>query len=128
VAKGFHQQSGIDFAEIYSPVVKPITIRTILAIAVSSGWAIPQVDVSNAFLHGLLQETVYMAQSPGFQHPTYSTAVCKLHKAIYGLKQASRAWFSRLSARLLELKFHSSKSDSSLFIYIGHYYLCVDIR
>jgi hypothetical protein len=75
------------------------------------------VDVSNAFLHGLPQETVYMAQPPGFQHPTYPTAVCKLHKAIYGLKQAPRAWFSRLSARLLELKFHSSKYDSSLFIY-----------
>jgi len=76
-----------------------------------------QVDVSNAFLHGLLQETVYMAQPPGFQHPSYPTAVCKLHKALYGLKQAPRAWFSRLSARLLELKFQSSKVDSSLFTY-----------
>jgi hypothetical protein len=84
--KGFHQQPGIDFAETYSPVVKPITIRTILAIAVSAGWAIHQVNVNNAFLHGLLQEMVYMAQPPGFQHPIYPTVVCKLHKAIYGLK------------------------------------------
>jgi hypothetical protein len=61
VAKGFHQQPGIDFAETYSPVVKPITIRTVLALAVSAGWAIHQVDVRNAFLHGLLQETIYMA-------------------------------------------------------------------
>jgi hypothetical protein len=75
------------------------------------------VDVSNAFLHGLLQKTVYMAQPLGFQHPTYPTTVCKLHKAIYCLNQAPHAWFSRLSARLLELKFHSSKSNSSLFIY-----------
>jgi len=117
VAKGFHQQPGIDFAETYSPVVKPITIRTVLALAVSTGWAIHQVDVSNAFLHGLLQETVYMAQPPGFQHPSHPTAVCKLHKALYGLKQAPRAWFSRLSARLLKLKFQSSKADSSLFTY-----------
>jgi len=117
VAKGFHQQPGIDFAETYSPVVKPITIRTVLSIAVSAGWEIRQVDVSNAFLHGLLQETVYMAQPPGFQHPQYPAAVCKLRKAIYGLKQAPRAWFSRLSARLIDLKFTSSKSDSSLFIY-----------
>jgi hypothetical protein len=117
VAKGFHQQPGIDFAETYSPVVKPITIRTVLSIAVSASWEIRQVDVSNAFLHGLLQETVHMAQPPGFQHPQYPAAVCKLRKAINGLKQAPRAWFSRLSARLIDLKFTSSKSDSSLFIY-----------
>jgi hypothetical protein len=78
------------------------------------------VDVSNAFLHGHLQETVYMAQPPGFQHPQYPAAVCKLRKALYGLKQAPRAWFSRLSTRLLDLKFTSSKSDSSLFIYKAH--------
>jgi len=117
VAKGFHQQPGIDFIETYSHVVKPITIRTVLALAVSAGWVINQVDVSNAFLHGLLQETVNMAQPPGFQHPSYPTTVCKLHKALYGLKQAPRAWFSRLSAKLLELKFQSSKTDSSLFTY-----------
>jgi hypothetical protein len=58
-----------------------------------------------------------MAQPPGFQHPSYPMAVCKLHKALYGLKQAPRAWFSHLSARLLELKFQSSKADSSLFTY-----------
>jgi hypothetical protein len=91
VAKGFHQQPGIDFAETYSLVVKPITIRTVLSIAVSAGWDIRQVDVSNAFLHGHLQETVYMAQPPRFQHPQYPAAVCKLRKALYGLKQAPRA-------------------------------------
>ena len=66
VAKGFHQQLGIDFEETYSLVVKPITIRIVLAIVVSTGWAIHQVDVSNAFLHGHLQEDVYMSQPPGF--------------------------------------------------------------
>lgn len=75
------------------------------------------MDVRNGFLHGCLQDTVYMAQPLGFHHPNHPTAVCKLHKAINGLKQAPGAWFSRLSTRLLELKFHSSKSDSSLFIY-----------
>jgi hypothetical protein len=61
VAKWFHQQLEIDFVETYSPVVKPITIRTVLSIAVSAGWEIHQVDISNAFLHSRLQETVYMA-------------------------------------------------------------------
>jgi len=83
----------------------------------SAGWPIHQVDVSNAFLHGSLQETVYMEQPPGFQHPSHPTAVCKLQKALYGLKQAPRGWFSRLSARLTKLNFNKSKADSSLFIY-----------
>jgi len=86
VAKGFHLQPGIDFVETYSLVVKPIAIHTMLSIAVSASWDIQQVDVSNAFLHGHLQETVYMAQPPGFQHPQYPAAVCKLRKALYGLK------------------------------------------
>jgi hypothetical protein len=58
-----------------------------------------------------------MEQPPGFQHPSHPTAVCKLYKALYDLKQAPRAWFSRLSARLIALNFKSSKADSSLFIY-----------
>jgi len=58
VAKGFHQQPRIDFSEAYSPVIKPITIRTVLSVAVSAGWSVHQVDVSNAFLHGSLQEPV----------------------------------------------------------------------
>jgi hypothetical protein len=117
VAKGFHQQPGIDYDETYSPVIKPITIRTVLSLAVTAGWHIHQIDVSNAFLHGVLQEDVYMSQPPGFTHPTFPNAVCKLRKALYGLKQAPRAWFSLLSTRLIELGFHCSKSDSSLFIF-----------
>jgi hypothetical protein len=117
VAKGFHQQSGLDYAETYSPVIKPVTIRTVLSLAMSYGWPIKQIDVSNAFLHGFLNETVYMAQPPGFEHPQHPKHVCLLKKAIYGLKQAPRAWFSRLSNRLLELGFVASKADSSLFLF-----------
>jgi hypothetical protein len=119
VAKGFHQQEGVDFWETYSSVIKPITIRTVLSLAVSSGWVIKQIDVSNAFLHGLLSEIVYMAQPPGFVHPQFPNSVCLLKKALYGLKQAPRAWFSRLSTRLLELGFIASKADTSLFVYIS---------
>uniref|UniRef100_A0A2N9HQK3 Reverse transcriptase Ty1/copia-type domain-containing protein n=1 Tax=Fagus sylvatica TaxID=28930 RepID=A0A2N9HQK3_FAGSY len=117
VAKGFHQQPDIDYAETYSPVIKPTTVRTILSIAISAGWSIRQIDIQNAFLHGHLFEDVFMAQPPGYQHPSYPTHVCKLQKAIYGLKQAPRAWFSRLSSRLLQLGFHGSLSDTSLFFY-----------
>uniref|UniRef100_A0A2N9ISY4 Reverse transcriptase Ty1/copia-type domain-containing protein n=1 Tax=Fagus sylvatica TaxID=28930 RepID=A0A2N9ISY4_FAGSY len=117
VAKGFHQQPDIDYSETFSPVIKPITIRTVLSLAVASHWDIRQLDITNAFLHGVLSEDVYMTQPPGFVHHSFPNHICRLHKAIYGLKQAPRAWFSRLSQRLLALGFHGSKSDTSLFIH-----------
>jgi histone deacetylase 1/2 len=73
--------------------------------------------VQNAFLHGLLEEEVYMRQPPGFEDKNKPHYVCKLDKALYGLKQAPRAWYSRLSQRLLELGFAPSKGDTSLFYF-----------
>jgi len=117
VAKGFDQLSGVDYYEIFSPVIKPSTIRLILALAVQFDWKIQQLDVSNAFLHGVLDEEVYMEQPQGFVDPNYADHVCKLNKSIYGLKQAPRAWFTRLSQALLNLGFCGSQVDHSLFIY-----------
>jgi hypothetical protein len=92
-------------------------VRTIISIAISNGWTIRQIDINNAFLHGVLSEEVYMTQPFGFTHPQFSLHLCKLQKALYGLKQAPRAWFSRLSTRLIAFDLHGSKSDTSLFIY-----------
>ena len=80
----------------------------VLALAVSFNWDIRQLDMSNAFLHGILDEEVYMAEPKGFEDPTNPQFVCKLHKSIYGLKQAPRAWFNHLSTTLLSLRFVSS--------------------
>ena len=99
------------------PWSKFATIRTVLSIAVSRGWCLRQLDVQNVFLHGVLEEEVYMRQPPGFENEVAPHLVCKLDKAIYGLKQAPRAWYSKLSSKLIELGFQASKSDTSLFIY-----------
>jgi len=116
VAKGFHQQLGIDYGETYSPVIKPTTVRLILSLAISSGWPIHQIDIQNTFLHGNLSKDVYMAQPPGFACPQFPNHTCKLQKALYGLKQAPRAWYSRLCNTLIQLGFTISRLDSSLFI------------
>ena len=91
VAKGFHQWAGIDYHETFSPVVKPATIRTVLSIAVSHGWRVQQLDINNAFLHSKIFEEVYMTQPPRFFDSSQPSAVCRLRKALYNLKQAPRA-------------------------------------
>ena len=85
-------------------MIKPVTIRVILTLAITHKWPLQQLDVNNAFLNGLLEEEVYMTQPPGFESSDKSL-VCKLNKAIYGLKQAPKAWFERLKVTLLKFGF-----------------------
>jgi hypothetical protein len=117
VAKGFKERAGIDYDDTFSPAVKHTTIHVLLTLAVSRRWSIRQLDVQNAFLHGVLDEKVYMYQPPGYVDSRYPRHICKLQKSLYGLKQAPRAWFSRLSSRLLALGFIASAADVSLFVF-----------
>jgi hypothetical protein len=91
VAKGYAQTYGIDYEETYSPIVKMTTIRTIIVMAAAKGWSLHQMDVKNAFLHGDLQEEVYMEQPLGYVDQTCPSLVYRLKKTLYGLKQAPRA-------------------------------------
>ncbi|KAJ9560958.1 hypothetical protein OSB04_006118 [Centaurea solstitialis] len=117
VVKGYLQQYGKDYFDTFSPVSKPVTIRTVLSIALYNRWPLRQLDVNNVFLHGTLHEEVYMIQPPGFVHPQFPTHICKLKKSLYGLKQAPRMWYIELTTFLLSLGFGKSRADPSLFIY-----------
>jgi len=86
VDKGYAQTHGIDYEETFAPVVKMATVRAVIAMAASRGWVLHQMDVKNAFLHGELQEEVYLDQPPGYEDMNHPYYVCKLRKALYGLK------------------------------------------
>ncbi|KAE8722590.1 hypothetical protein F3Y22_tig00013960pilonHSYRG00315 [Hibiscus syriacus] len=115
VAKGYNQQEGIDFVNTFSPVVKMVTIRTILALVSTFNWTLLQMDVFNAFLQGDLSEEVYMQLPEGFYSQGEMIA-CRLQKSLYGLKQASRQWNMKLTEALVSAGYVQSKYDYSLFI------------
>ncbi|CAI7881032.1 unnamed protein product [Closterium sp. NIES-53] len=114
VAKGFMQKEKQDFNEIFAPTAKPPTLRVLLANAAVSGKSIIQMDISTAFLNGILEEDVYMTQPPVYEDGT--GRVCKLKKSIYSLKLALRCWYQKLAAVLEEMGFRTSSCDESLFL------------
>nr|KAJ0227737.1 hypothetical protein LSAT_V11C100025710 [Lactuca sativa] len=102
VAQGFTQIESIDYGETFAPVARIEAIRLFLAYASYMNFIVYQMDVKTPFLHGVLEEEVFLNQPPGFvdkDHPDY---VYRLDKAVYGLKQAPRAWYETLTSYLLE--------------------------
>lgn len=92
------------------------TVRVLLSIVVDNGWNLSQMDVKNAFLHGDLEEEVFMKLPHGHPSSGNPNLACKLHKSIYGLKQSPRAWHAKLSCALETLGFVRSSADSSLYV------------
>ncbi|XP_021831951.1 uncharacterized protein LOC110771896 [Prunus avium] len=116
VVEGFSEEQGLDYNETFSPVVRHTTVRLVLAHATKNHWELHQLDVKNAFLHGDLQEEVYMKQPQGFEDAIHPSHICKLLKSLYGLKQAPRAWNAKFTSYLPTLGFILSHSDPSLFV------------
>lgn len=93
------------------------TVRTLLEVAAEKNWEVHQMDVHNAFLHGDLEEEVFMRLPPGFQSDN-PNKVCRLRKSLYGLKQAPKCWFEKLTKALKGFSFVQSYEDYSLLSYV----------
>lgn len=147
VAKGYSQTAGVYYTEVFTPVARWDTIRSLLAVAAQRGWFVYQLDVKSAFLYGELQEEVYVDQHEDFIRAGEDDKVYRLRKALYGLKQAPRAWFSRIENYFKKEGFEKSNFDHTLFtkkseskilvvslyvddlIFIGNdEFLCVDFK
>ena len=116
VAKGYSQIPGIDFNDVFSPVVKHSSIRTLLSIVAMHDYELEQMDVKTAFLHGELEEDIYMEQPEGFVVPGKENLVCRLKKSLYGLKQSPRQWYKRFDSFMLSQKFRRSNYDSCVYL------------
>lgn len=116
VAKGFTQTAGIDYAETFAPVARLDSLRLLLSLAATFDWEVHQIDIKSAYLNGNLDEEIYMEQPKGFEVPGQEEKVCRLRKAIYGLKQAGRQWHEHLHESLCSFGYRKLLSgDVSIF-------------
>jgi transposase InsO family protein len=115
-AKGYSQKEGIDYTETFAPVAKFASIRALLALAAHYDLEVHQMDVKTAFLNGDLEEDIYMVQPEGFVKTGQENMVCKLNKSLYGLKQASRAWYQKMDEALLKLHFSRLQADPCIYL------------
>jgi hypothetical protein len=105
VARGFMQREGIDFNDTFAPVARMESVRLLFALAAQEGWRVHHMDVKSTFLNGDLKEEVYVHQPLGFAIPDKEDKVLRLRKTLYGLRQASRAWNTKLDSTLKGMGF-----------------------
>ena len=115
VAKGYAQKEGIDYNEVFSPVVKHSSIRILLALVAQFDMELVQMDVKTAFLHGDLEEEIYITQPDGFKVARKENWVCKLNKSLYGLKQSPRQWYKRFDQFMIGQNYTRSNFDHCVY-------------
>ncbi|KAG9450795.1 hypothetical protein H6P81_010760 [Aristolochia fimbriata] len=116
VAKGYAQKEGIDYNEVFSPIVKHSSIRILLALVAQLNLELAQLDVKTAFLHGDLREEINMTQPDGYKVAGKENWVCKLNKSLYGLKQSLRQWYKRFDRFMKDQKYTRSKYDNCVYL------------
>lgn len=121
VAQGFSQKYGVVYSEVYAPVANTTTVRVLLSFAGKRGFSVKQYDIKTAFLNGDLSEEIYLRQPQGFKE---GEKVYKLHKSLYGLKQAARVWNETLHKQLLWIGFAQSDIDKCLYVLREHNNVC----
>ena len=114
--KGFSQKKGIEFEDIFSPMVKMSSIRVVLGLDTSMNLEIKQLNVKTVFLHGDLDEEIYMEQPEGFTIKGKEHLVCRLKKSLYGLKQALRQWYKKFDSFMVEHGYDRTASDHCVFV------------
>lgn len=116
VAQGYSQKYGEDYNEVFAPVVKQTTVRTLLAVAAEKNLIVQQADVKTAFLNGDIDSEIFMKQPEGYEVKGKEEKVCKLKKSLYGIKQAARCWNIKLNEILLKYGFSRGKADTCLYV------------
>jgi hypothetical protein len=115
VACCFSQKEGIYYKETFALVARYTYIRAITAIVAVMKWKLHQMDMKTTFLNGVVEEEVYVEKPQGFETHDRNTHVCRLKKALYGLKKAPKAWYNKIYSFLMSLGFTNNKEDSNLY-------------
>jgi hypothetical protein len=131
LARGFSQVEGIDYEKTFNTIARYTSIWTIIALVSTLGWRLHQMDMKTTFLNGEIEEEVYIEQPDGFVIHGKESHVCKLKKALYGLKKAPRAWYARIDGYLMSFGFSKSGVDANLYYKVDNgesliLILCVD--
>ena len=116
VAKGYSQRHEIDYDEVFSPVVRHTSIRVVLSLVAHQNLELEQLDVKTAFLHGNLEEEIFMEQPEGFKKPGTENLVCKLKKSLYGLKQSPRQWYKRFDSYMIQFGYTRCEYDCCVYV------------
>ena len=116
VARGFLQNQGIDYNEVFAPVARIETVTLVIAIACKNQWSLYHLDVKSEFLNGPLEELVFVSQPLGFEIAGKKDMVYKLHKALYGLKQAPRAWNKKIDQVLIHIGFNKCSGEFGVYV------------